>query len=65
MPLAMRSSGSAVISVTVLEICGGASAIRPPARRTGDAVISSVFQASQEGHCPCHCDVRSPQAAHT
>jgi len=65
MPVAMRSSGSAVISVTVLEIGGGASAIRAPGKRTGATVVSSVFQASQEGHWPCHCDVRSPQAAHT
>jgi hypothetical protein len=50
MPVTMRSSGSAVISVTVLELGVGAVVIRLPARRTADAVASSVFQASQEGH---------------
>jgi hypothetical protein len=30
-----------------------------------ETASSSVFHASQAGHCPCHCGVRAPQLPQT
>jgi hypothetical protein len=65
MPEDARNSVSSVTCVTVRLAGAAAEARRPDAGATEDAAISSVFQAWQAGHCPCHWGVRAPQEPHT
>ncbi len=66
MPEAARGSVSCVTSVTVRLGGAGRRRLRPGAGGgSDDAASSSVFQAWQAGHWPCHCGVRAPQDPHT
>ena len=70
MPVTARTSLSCAISVTVRLVDGPAAGAAPVAARLppaaiDDTAISSVFQASQAGHWPCHCAVWAPQLPQT
>ena len=66
MPVVRRGiSSPASVASERTGVASEAMGERREAVSVGAECCESAFQAPQEGHCPCHLGVESPQRLHT